>query len=190
MPDTWRWKRGRVGARKGRPCVKLGGSSEVTHVYLWVCVSSCFFLSLFTLSFLVIMFIWGSERQEHDLPGRFRGGGRPQTRPLRSPYGPSPRGLTHRAIGVVGPLFNADGQLANEERQVFASHLNRRVSPNVAFLLRLGPFPLGVLGRAISIHVAVFPNQVSDKCPNKHLRSSPLPLDSQMMSTVGCANPT
>ena len=49
---------------------------------------------------------------------------------------------------------------------------------------------LGVLGRAISIHVAVFPNQVSNKCPKKHLRSSPLPLDSQMMSTVGCANPT
>ena len=30
---------------------------------------------------------------------------------------------------MVGPLFNADGQLANEKRQVFTSHLNRRVPP-------------------------------------------------------------
>ena len=190
MPDTWRWKRGRVGARKGGDHV----SNSAVRRKLPMCTGpfclSLFLSSPFLLSFLVIMSIWGSERQEHDLPGRFRGGGRPQTRPLRSPYGPSPRGLTHRAIGVVGPLFNADGQLANEKRRVFASHLNRKVSPNVAFLLRLRPFPLGVLGRAISIHVAVFPNQVSDTCPKKHLRSSPLPLDSQMMSTVGCANPT
>ena len=158
----------------------------------------CFLCSLFAIPDFFLYYVLSKYHnskqknrwQEHDLPRRFRGGGSPQTRPLRSPYGPSPRGLTHRAIGVVGPLFNADGQLANEKRQVFASHLNRKVSPNVAFLLRLGPFPLGVLGRAISIHVAVFPNQELNKCPKKHLRSSPLPLDSQMMSTVACAIPT
>jgi len=33
----------------------------------------------------------------------------------------------------VGPLFNADGQLANEKRQVFTSHLNRRVPPTWPF---------------------------------------------------------
>ena len=55
---------------------------------------------------------------------------RPKQKPMSS------TGFYIKRIHVAA---NADGQLANEKRQVFTSHLNRRVPPNVAFLLRLGP---------------------------------------------------
>ena len=40
--------------------------------------------------------------QEHDLPGRFRGGGRPQTRPLRSPLPAFPKNTTAGARAGEG----------------------------------------------------------------------------------------
>ena len=100
-----------------------------------------FLSSPFLLSFLVMMSIWGSERQEHDLPGRFRGGGRPQTRPLRPPYGPSPRGLKQQSIGVVGPLFAANGHPTNGKSDK-CSRLSSKETPRkgIVPLWKLGPF--------------------------------------------------